>query len=107
MTLKKPIQFELREIVYIRINYIGLLKRCSFVITATYPAVVHTVLNNNTPKIVILANSTKKCLELNKNIRLKTIYKCIDIVYIMTDITKAFAIIITTFSILSDLFSIA
>ncbi len=68
MTLKEPIQFEPGKIVYIWVNYIGLFKRRSFVITAIYSAVVYTVLDNNTSKIVILMNPIKKRLEFNKNI---------------------------------------
>ncbi|SRR6266566_5624958 len=68
MTLRKPIQLESGETVYIRINYTGLPKRHSFIITATYLTVVYTVLDNNIPKIAILTNSIKKRLEFNKNI---------------------------------------
>jgi len=104
MILKEFIQFEPKETIYIRINYIGLFKRRSFVITTTYLAVVYTVLNNNTLKIVILTNSIKKHLEFNKNIQLKTIYKYIDTVYIITDIIKIFITMMTIFFIFSDLF---
>ena len=83
-----------------------MFKGRSFVITAIYPTVVYTVLDNNTFKIVILINPTKKCLEFNKNIWLKTIYKCVDTAYIIIDIIKVFVIVATTFSILLDLFSI-
>ena len=106
MILKEFIQFEPKETIYIRINYIGLFKRRSFVITTTYLAVVYTVLNNNILKIAILANSIKKRLELSKNIRLKTIYKYIDITYIITDIIKAFVAVTITFFILSTPFFI-
>ncbi len=68
MTLKEPIQFESGKIVYMRINYIGLFKRRSFIITAIYLTVIYTVLDNNTLKIVILTNPIKKYLEFNKNI---------------------------------------
>ena len=68
MILKESIQFESGEIVYIRVNYIGLPKGRLFVITAIYPAVVYTVLNNNILKIAIFANPTKKHLEFNKDI---------------------------------------
>ena len=105
ITLKEFIQFESREIVYIWINYTGLFKRCSFVITTIYLAVIYTILNNNIPKIAILMNSIKKRLKFNKNTQLRTIYKCVDIMYIITDITKAFVIITTTFSIFSNFFS--
>src|SRR6266699_4155673 len=97
VTLKEPIQLEPGKTVHIRINYTGLPKGRSFVITATYPVVAYTVLDNNTPKIAILANPTKKRLELNKNIRLKIIYKYIDIVYIMIDISKVFDIVAIAF----------
>src|SRR6266699_2593419 len=105
MTLKKPIQFEPGKTIYIRINYTNLLKKRSFVITATYPTAIYIVLDNNTPKIAILMNPIKKYLEFNKNIRLGTIYKYIDTTYIITDIIKAFVTVTTTFSILLDPFS--
>src|SRR6266566_7868095 len=100
MTLRKSIQFEPGETIYIRVNYISLSKRRSFVITAIYPTVVYTVLNNNIPRITIFTNPIKKCLEFNKNIWLKTIYKYIDIAYIITDIIKIFVVITTTSFIL-------
>ncbi len=104
MILRESIQFKSGEIVYIQVNYIGLLKGCSFVITAIYPAAVYTVLDNNISKIAILANPTKKCLKFNKNIRLEIIYKCVDTVYIMMDIIKAFVAMITASSVFLDLF---
>ena len=105
MILKESIQFEPGETVYIQINYIGLFKGRSFVITAIYLAVVYIVLNSNILKIAILVNPIKKYLEFNKNIWLKTIYKYIDIVYIMMNIIKAFVIITTASFVFSDLFS--
>ncbi len=105
ITLKKPIQLEPGKTVHIRINYINLPKRHSFIITATHPATIHTVLNNNTPKIAILTNPTKKRLKLNKNIRLKTIHKYINTTYIITNIIKIFIVMTTASSIFSDFFS--
>ncbi len=105
MILKKSIQFEFGETVYIQINYIDLFKRCSFVITAIYPTAVHTVLDNNTLKIAIFANPIKKHLEFNKNIQLKIIYKYTDTIYIITDNIKVFAVVTTTFSMFLDFFS--
>ena len=105
MILREPIQLEPRETVHIQVNYIGLFKRRSFIMITTYLAVVYTVLDNNIPRIAILMNLTKKRLEFSKNIRLEIIYKCIDIVYIITDITKAFVVVATASSMFSDLFS--
>jgi len=105
MILKEFIQFESGETVYIWVNYIGLSKGCSFVITAIYPAVVYIVLDNNTLKIAIFINLIKKRFEFNKNIRLKTIYKYIDTMYIIMDIIKIFVIMTITSSILLNLFS--
>ena len=105
VTLRKSIQLEPRETVHIRVNYIGLPKRHSFVITAIYPAATYTVLNSNIPKIAILANSIKKRLEFSKNIRLGTIYEYVDTAYIMADISKVFTAITTVSSVLSDSFS--
>ncbi len=70
-----------------------------------YPAAIYIVLNNNIFKIIIFTNPNKKYLEFNKNIRLETIYKYIDITYIITNIIKIFTIMATTSSIFSDLFS--
>src|SRR6266566_1562197 len=104
VTLKEPIQFEPRETVHIRVNYTDLPKRRSFVMTTIYPAAVYTVLDSKIPKIAILANPTKKRLELNKNIQLGTIYKYVDTTYIIADISKVFVVMATTSSILSDPF---
>ncbi len=68
MILKEPIQFEPGKTIYIQINYTSLFKRHSFIITAIYPIAIYTVLDNNTFKIAILTNPTKKRLEFNKNI---------------------------------------
>src|SRR6266699_5941651 len=73
--------------------------------TATYPAAAYTVLDNKTPRIAIFTNSTKKRLELSKNIRLETIHKYTDTTYIMADISKAFVAVATTSSVLSNPFS--
>ncbi len=105
MILKESIQFKPRETIHIQINYTGLSKGCSFVITTIYPTVIYTILDNNTLKIVILANPIKKRLEFNKNIQLGTIYKYINTMYIIIDIIKAFVIITTTYSIFSNPFS--
>ncbi len=105
VTLKESIQFEPRKTVYIQINYIGLFKGRSFVITTIYSTAIYIVLDNNILKIVILTNLTKKRLEFNKNIQLEIIYKYIDTVYIIMDIIKTFVIITIAFSILSNLFS--
>jgi len=66
--LKEPIQLEPGETVHMRVNYTGLPKGRSFVMMAMHLAVVHTVLDSKTPRIVILANPTKKRLEFSKNI---------------------------------------
>src|SRR6266699_1331995 len=105
MILKKLIQLEFKKTIHIQVNYIDLPKRYLFVITTIYSIIIYIVLNNNIPKIAILTNPTKKRLELNKNIQLETIHKYTDTVYIITDIIKAFIIITTIFSILSDPFS--
>ncbi len=88
-----------------RINYIGLFKERSFIMMAIYLAVVYMVLNNNISKIAILTNPIKKCFEFNKNIRLGTIYECVDTMYIITDIIKAFVVMTTISSVLLNLFS--
>ncbi len=105
MILKELIQLESGETIHIQINYIDLSKGRLFIMTTIYPTIAYIVLDNNIPKIVIFMNLIKKYLELNKNTQLKTIYKYIDTIYIITDIIKAFAIITTTSSVLLDPFS--
>ncbi len=83
-----------------------MFKRRLFVITAIYPIVVYIVLDNNTLKIAIFTNPIKKCLEFNKNIRLETIYKYIDITYIMIDIIKVFVVVAIVSSVFLNLFFI-
>jgi len=73
--------------------------------TVIYPTAVHTVLDSNISKIAILMNLIKKRLEFNKNIRLGTIYKYIDITYIIMDIIKIFVVMATAFSVFLDFFS--
>src|SRR6266566_1933700 len=99
--LREPIQLEPRETVHIQVNYIGLFKRRSFSMITTYLAVVYTVLDNNIPRIAIFTNPIKKCLEFSKNIWLKTIYKYIDTIYIITDIIKILAVVVTAYSVFS------
>ena len=72
---------------------------------AIYLIATYTVLDNNISRIAIFANPIKKCLEFSKNIRLETIYKYVDIIYIIIDIIKIFVAIAIASSVFSDLFS--
>jgi len=52
-------------------------------------------------KIVIFVNLTKKILKITKKARLNIIYKCVDTVYIMTNISKALIVLTITTTVAS------
>src|SRR6266699_3528770 len=66
--LREKIVFYPKKIVYVRMNYISLLKERSFIMTAIYPIVPNVFLDTNTPYIVIIVNFTNKILTFNKDI---------------------------------------
>ena len=94
--LREKIVFYPKKIVYVRMNYISLLKERSFIMTAIYPIVPNVFLDTNTPYIVIIVNFTNKILTFNKDICLNSIYKYIDTLYIIINIAKTFTAIVTT-----------
>ena len=103
--LREKIVFYLKKTVYIRMNYTGLLKGRSFIITTTYPTIPNILFNTNTFYIVIITNPTNKILTFNKSIYLGSIHKCIDTLYIITNIIKAFTIVAITFTTVSKPFT--
>jgi hypothetical protein len=76
-------------------NYIGLPKGRSFMMIANYPATSNAILDSGTLRLAILANLTKKPLKINKDIRIGTIHKYADTVYIFIDIIYMFAVLTT------------
>ncbi len=88
-------------------NYISLLKRRSFIITAIYPTVPNVLLDINTPYIVIIINLTNKTLIFNKGIRLSSIHEYIDTLYIIINMTKTFtAVVITSIAVFKPFIAI-
>ncbi len=85
-------------------NYTSLPKRRSFIITTIYPIVLNILFDANTLYIVIIINLTNKTLILNKNICLDSIYKYIDILYIIINIAKVFTVVTTTSIAVFELF---
>ena len=67
---------------------------------ATYLIVFNVLLDANTLCIVIIINLINKTLTFSKGIHLGSIHKYIDILYIITNITKAFiAVIIASIAV--------
>ncbi len=64
---------------------------------AIYPAVPNVFLDTSTFYIVIIVNPTNKTLIFNKGMYLSSIHKCIDTLYIIIDIAKAFTAVVITF----------
>ena len=79
-------------------NYIGLSKGHSFIMTTIYLTILNVLLDINTLHIVIIVNPINKTLIFSKGIHLNSIHECIDISYIIIDITKAFIAIVTIFT---------
>ncbi|SRR6266566_6868071 len=73
-----------------RIDYIGLFKGRSFMMTKVYPTVSNIILDFITFKIAILINLTKRILKIDKSIYIVTIYKCINTVYFIVDSSGMF-----------------
>ncbi len=97
MILREKITFILKEIVYIRVDYINLLKGRFFIMTTTHPTVFNIIINSTIPKILIFVNPTDKLLKIYKDIYLNIIYKFIKTIYFLIDIFKmATALTITT-----------
>ncbi len=77
-------------------NYISFPKGYSFIMITIYPAVFNILLDTSTLCIVIIINLINKTLIFNKDIYLSSIYKYIDILYIIIDIAKVFTAIVAT-----------
>ena len=73
--------------------------------TVIYLAVSNVLFDMNTPCIVIIVNLTSKTLIFNKDIYLGSIYKYINISYIIIDITKAFIVVAATSTAVFKLFT--
>ncbi len=106
MTLYNKIILQLRETVYIRIDYTGLSKSRSFIMIKIYLTTSNIILDSTTPKIVILVNLIKKALKINKDIYIATIYKYIDIIYFMINSFRVFVILTTALTAISELSSL-
>ncbi len=105
MTLYGKIILQLEEIVYIRIDYIGLFKGRSFIIIRIYLTISNIILNSMILKIVILINPIKKALKIDKNIYIAIIYKCTDIAYFMIGNLGVFIVLTIVSTAISELLS--
>ncbi len=65
-------------------------------IIVTHLITVNTIIDFKTFKIVILVNSTDKTLKITKKVRLNTIYKYANVIYIMINIFRTFTILTIT-----------
>jgi hypothetical protein len=95
----------LGEIVYVRVDYIGLLKGRLFIMIANHLVASNTILDFNTLCIAIFVNLTERVLKISKRIWIGTIYECIDTVYIFIDAVCVFAVLAIAFSTSIEPFS--
>ena len=72
--------------------------------TVIHPAVFNALIDANIPRIILMINPTNKALTFNKGTCLGTIYKYIDISYIITDFIKAIIAIAVTSTTVSEPF---
>ncbi len=105
MTLHNEIILQSKETVYIQVDYIGLPKGRSFIMIRIYLTTSNAILNSTTLKIVILINSIKKALKIDKDIYIATIYKYIDIIYLMVGNLEILAALTTTLTTIFKLLS--
>ncbi len=103
MILYNEIIFQLREIVYIRVDYIGLSKGRSFIIIRVYSITSNIILDFIIFKIVILINPIKKALKIDKDIYIVTIYEYTDTMYFIIGSSKVFVILIVILITISEL----
>ncbi len=103
MTLYGKIILQLKEIIYMRIDYIGLLKSRSFIMIKVYLITLNVILNFITFMIAILINLIKKVLKIDKDIYIVTIYKCADIMYLMVGSFRVFIVLIAALAAISEL----
>src|SRR6266699_4387567 len=83
ITLRGKIVLQPEETIYAQVDYIGLSKGRSFIMTRIYPTASNAILDSTTFRIAILVNHTKKALKIDKSMRIATIYKCVDTAYLM------------------------
>ena len=69
---------------------------------ATYSAVSNIITDSTTPRIAILVNSIDKPLEICKDIHLNIIYKFVEIVYFLIDVSKVVITLVITIITLSE-----
>ncbi len=103
--LKEKIVFYSKETVYVQMDYIGLLKKCLFIMIVIYPAVPNVFFDMNILWIVVIINLINKAFIFSRDMCFDTIYKCVDISYIMINITKAFTTIVVASTTVSKPFS--
>jgi len=66
----------------------------------THLTISNTLFNVNIPRIILMVNPINKALTFNKSIYLNTIYKYIDISYIIIDFIKVITAIAVTSTII-------
>ncbi len=71
--------------------------------TAIYLVVVNAIMDFKTFKIAMFINPTDKILKVVKEVRLGIIHECIDVIYIIIDMFKAFIVLV---AIVAAVFSI-
>jgi len=106
ITLYNKIILQLEEIVYIRIDYIGLFKGRSFIIIKIYLIASNDILNFTILKIAILIDFIKKALKIDKSIYIATIYEYTDIVYFIIGNLGIFAVLTVASAAISELLSL-
>src|SRR6266566_2844051 len=102
MILYGKIILQSKEIIYIRIDYTGLLKGRSFIMIEIYPTILNVILDFIILKIAILINPIKKALKINKSTYIITIYKCTDTVYLIIGSLGIFAVLTTVLTVISE-----
>jgi len=103
MILYDKIILQLRETIYMRVDYIGLSKGRFFIMTKIYLTASNVILNSTTLKIVILINLIKKTLKIDKNIYIITIYKCVDTTYFIVGNFRVFIVLTAISAAISEL----
>ena len=93
--LYDKIILQLREIVYIRVDYTGLFKGRFFIMIKIYSIVSNIILDFITFRIVILVNLTKRVLKIDKNIYIVTIHEYADIIYFIVGSFEMFIVLRT------------
>ena len=105
MTLYNKIIFQSKEIVYIWVDYTGLSKSRSFIMIKIYPTTSNVILNSTIFKIAILVNFMKKTLKIDKSIQIATIYKYIDIIYFIINISGVLIVLTTILTTIFEFLS--